>query len=83
MRKKSGLPAKIIAFSVITLLASSALSAALLFDKAEYAARRQKLMEKIPDGIAVIFGAQPIASYYSYFQNNDFLYLTEIGRAHV
>jgi Xaa-Pro aminopeptidase len=78
MRKRSRLAAKIIAFSVITLLATSALSAALLFDKSEYAARRQKLMEKIPDGIAVIFGAQPIASYYPYFQSNDFLYLTGV-----
>jgi Xaa-Pro aminopeptidase len=78
MRKTSGPAAKIIAFSVIILLASSALSAALLFDKSEYAARRQKLMEKIPDGIAVIFGAQPIASYYPYFQNNDFFYLTGV-----
>jgi Xaa-Pro aminopeptidase len=75
---RSGIPAKIIAFSVITLLATSSLSAALLFDKAEYAARRQKLMEKIPDGTAIIFGAQPIASYYPYFQNNDFLYLTGV-----
>jgi Xaa-Pro aminopeptidase len=78
MKKRSRLTAKVIAFSVITLLATSALSAALLFDKSEYAARRQKLMEKIPDGIAVIFGAQPIASYYPYFQNNDFLYLTGV-----
>ncbi len=78
MRMRSGIPAKIIAFSVITLLATSALSAALLFDKAEYAARRQKLMEKIPDGTAIIFGAQPIASYYPYFQSNDFLYLTGV-----
>jgi len=78
MRKRSSPAAKIIVFSAITLLASSALSAALLFDKSEYAARRQKLMEKIPDGTAIIFGAQPIASYYSYFQNNDFLYLTGV-----
>ena len=38
-------------------------TAAALFDKSEYAARRLKLMEKIPDGQAVIFGAQPIGSY--------------------
>jgi Xaa-Pro aminopeptidase len=78
MRKKSNPATRIIVFAVITLLASSALSAALLFDKSEYAARRQKLMEKIPDGVAVIFGAQPIASYYPYFQNNDFFYLTGV-----
>ncbi len=57
------------------LLFASAASAALLFDKSEYAARRAKLMEKIPDGVAVILGAQPLASYYDYHQNNDFFYL--------
>jgi Xaa-Pro aminopeptidase len=59
----------------VVLLAASAASAALLFDKAEYAARRAKLMEKIPDGVAVILGAQPRADYYDYHQNNDFFYL--------
>lgn len=46
-----------------------------LFDKSEYAARRAKFMEKIPDGVAVILGAQPLTSYHHYYQNNDFLYL--------
>ncbi len=78
MRKTSGILARVIAFSVIILFAAVTLSAALLFDKSEYAARRQKFMEKIPDGSAIIFGAQPIASYYPYFQNNDFLYLTGV-----
>jgi Xaa-Pro aminopeptidase len=63
---------------VLIALAASSLSAALLFDKAEYIARRQKFMEKIPDGTAVIFGAQPIGSYYPYAQSNDFLYLTGV-----
>jgi Xaa-Pro aminopeptidase len=75
MRKSSSLILKTVAFLVITALAVSSLSAALMFDKSEYAARRQKLMEKIPDGAAIIFGAQPIASYYPYAQNNDFMYL--------
>jgi Xaa-Pro aminopeptidase len=57
------------------LLAVSSLSAALLFEKSEYAARRQKLMDKMGDGVAILFGAQPIASYYPYAQANDFLYL--------
>jgi len=64
-------------FAVLVLLASF-LPAATLFDKAEYAARRQKFMEKIPDGTAVLWGARPIASYYSYSQANDFLYLTGV-----
>ncbi|MBN2207556.1 MAG: aminopeptidase P N-terminal domain-containing protein, partial [Candidatus Aminicenantes bacterium] len=66
------------AFALILLAGSSALSAALLFDKAEFAARRNKLLDKIPDGIAIVFGARPIGSYYPYFQNNDFFYLTGV-----
>jgi len=64
-------------FAVILaiLILASSLSAGLLFDKSEYASRRAKLMEKIPDGIAVILGAQPLAGFYNYFQNNDFVYL--------
>jgi Xaa-Pro aminopeptidase len=48
------------------------------FDNAEYAARRARLMEKIPDGVAVIWGGQPSASYFRYAQNNDFMYLTGV-----
>jgi Xaa-Pro aminopeptidase len=64
----------LVAIATILLLGSS-LQAGLLFDKSEYASRRAKLMEKIPDGIAIILGAKPITSYYSYYQNNDFMYL--------
>jgi Xaa-Pro aminopeptidase len=64
-----------VALFVLTALTASSLSAGLIFDKSEYAARRQKFLEKIPDGTAVIFGAQPIGSYYPYAQSNDFLYL--------
>jgi Xaa-Pro aminopeptidase len=70
--------ARTLAFVALIALAATTLSAGLLFDKSEYAARRQKFMEKIPDGTAVIFGAQPIASYYPYAQGNDFLYLTGV-----
>jgi Xaa-Pro aminopeptidase len=48
------------------------------FDNAEYAARRANLMAKIPDGVAVIWGAQTPASYFRYAQNNDFMYLTGV-----
>jgi len=54
------------------------LFAGLPFDKSEYAARRQKLMEKIPDGVAIVWGAQPLTNYYRYSQNNDFMYLTGV-----
>ena len=62
-------------FGVIFVFFAATLSAGLLFDKAEYAARRARLMEKISDGTAVIFGAQPVTNYYDYHQNNDFFYL--------
>jgi Xaa-Pro aminopeptidase len=64
-----------IAVLAAILILVSSLSAGLIFDKSEYAARRAKLMEKIPDGFAVILGAQPLTGFYNYFQNNDFMYL--------
>jgi len=45
------------------LVLGQSLAGALLFEKSEYAARRTKLMDRIPDGIAVILGAQPITGY--------------------
>jgi Xaa-Pro aminopeptidase len=52
------------------------LAAGPRFDNAEYATRRANLMAKITDGVAIIWGAQAIPSYYRYAQNNDFMYLT-------
>ncbi len=48
------------------------------FDKSEYAARRARLMEKIPNGVAVILGATTPVSDNQFFQNNDFYYLTGV-----
>lgn len=59
--------------SLLILLWPS-LAAALPFEPAEYAARRARLMDRIPDGVAVILGAQPITGYNPYVQNNDFMY---------
>jgi len=50
----------------------------LIFEKQEYAARRARLMEAMPDGAAVILGAQPVAGYNPYFQNNDFIYFSGV-----
>ncbi len=36
------------------------------------------MMEKIPDGAAIIFGAKPGVDYNEYFQNNDFMYFTGV-----
>lgn len=49
-----------------------------IFTKEEYAARRARLMEKIPDGTAVVFGAKPRVDYNEYYQNNDFIYFTGV-----
>jgi Xaa-Pro aminopeptidase len=57
---------------LILWLAAPAVSiaaGALPFELSEYAGRRSRLMAKIPDGIAVIWGAASGA------QKNDFLYL--------
>ena len=63
--------------SLVTLLvfAQSVAAGVLVFDKSEYAARRQKFMEKIPDGIAIILGSQSRTDDYQLYQNNDFVYL--------
>jgi Xaa-Pro aminopeptidase len=61
---------------VATMLAATPLAAGPRFSNAEYAERRARLMAAVPDGVAVIWGAQTIASYYRYAQNNDFMYLT-------
>ena len=74
--KKRLLNARLIFVLIVAVFASSTLTAGtLLFDKSEYAARRAKFMERIPDGVAIILGAQPLTSYHYYYQNNDFFYL--------
>ena len=52
--------------------------AAGAFDKAEYAARRSRLMEKIGDGAAVVLGAPTPASDNAFRQGHDFFYLTGV-----
>ncbi len=46
------------------------------FNRAEFAARRSRLMEKIGDGAAVILGARTPASDNDFRQGHDFFYLT-------
>ena len=57
------------------LLLPSAL-AAQDFDKAEFAARRARLLERIPDGIAVILGGIEHPYPLRFRQSPDFYYLT-------
>jgi Xaa-Pro aminopeptidase len=49
-----------------------------LVENAEYAARRQRLMDEISDGIAIIPGATTPVAENRFFQSNDFLYFTGI-----
>ena len=46
------------------------------FDKAEFAARREKLLAKIPDGIAVVLGGIEHPYPVRFRQSPDFYYLT-------
>jgi Xaa-Pro aminopeptidase len=47
-----------------------------VFDKAEFAARRARLLERIPDGIAVILAATEHPYPMRFRQSPDFYYLT-------
>ncbi|KPJ95744.1 MAG: hypothetical protein AMS18_02325 [Gemmatimonas sp. SG8_17] len=49
-----------------------------LIDIAEYASRRARLMDEIPDGVAIIPGATSPIADYQFFQSNDFLYFTGV-----
>ncbi len=49
-----------------------------LIDNSEYASRRERLMDEIPDGVAIIPGATSPVADYRFFQSNDFLYFTGV-----
>ena len=49
----------------------------LLFEKSEYAAHRARLMERIPDGAAILLGAT-LPTGGEFFQNNDLMYFTGV-----
>ena len=63
------------AIIVLALFATPAFSADA-FNKAEFSARRARLMEKIGDGAAVIMGAKTPANDNDFRQGHDFFYLT-------
>ncbi len=60
------------------LLFSSAVLAQQPFDTEEFKARRAKLFDKIPDGVAVVFAAQSHMYPIRFRQSPDFFYLTGI-----
>ena len=50
-------------------------------DNTEYAARRSRLMDEIPDGAVIIPGATASITGDRFFQDNDFLYFTGVEAA--
>jgi len=49
-----------------------------LIENTEYAARRQRLMDEIPDGVAIIPGATSHIAGNQFFQSNDFFHFTGV-----
>ena len=64
--------------SVVFLALAASVFAQQPFDKTEFVARRAKLFEKIPDGLAVIFAAKGQFYPVKFRQAPDFYYLTGI-----
>jgi Xaa-Pro aminopeptidase len=58
------------------MLAAPQLRAQAAFDKAEYAARRDRLMARIPDGVAVILGAEEHSYPIRFRKSPELYYLT-------
>lgn len=75
MRKRS------IQVIIILLTLTASTVAQQSFNKNEFVARRAKLFEKIPDGIAVIFAAKDQHYPIKFRQAPDFYYLTGIEEA--
>jgi len=48
------------------------------FTKEECAQRREQLMDKIPDGAAILLGAKLRVTYNEHYQHNDFYYFTGV-----
>jgi len=63
---------------LITIISVAGFSQGLVFEPAEYRARRAKLIEMIPDGIAILQGSMHASGFTEYFQNNNFMYFTGV-----
>ena len=64
--------------TLLFLYISTPSSAQLIFEKEEYAARREKIMDQIPDGFLVIRGAAMPSSYTQFYQYNNLMYLSGV-----
>jgi len=65
---------KIFLLTIILVLSGIPGFSQLHFDKDEYIARREKLMDKIPDGIAILRGASLPNGYSQFYQYNNLMY---------
>ena len=61
---------------ILILLAGSNAWSQLHFDRSEYTVRREKLMDKIPDGIVIIRGSSLPNGYSQYYQFNNLMYFS-------
>jgi Xaa-Pro aminopeptidase len=77
MRKLSPL-SYLFTATLVVLVFTASTFAQQPFNKDEFAARRAKLFEKIPDGLAVIFAAKSQVYPVKFRQSPDFYYLTGI-----
>jgi len=64
--------------TILLLSITISLNAQLIFEKDEYAARREKLMDQIPDGFLVIRGAAMPGSFTQFYQYNNLMYLSGV-----
>jgi len=65
-------------FAILFLVLGIPLSGQLIFDKNEYADRREKLMNQIPDGMLIMRGAAMPGSFTQFYQYNNLMYLSGV-----
>ncbi len=87
--QRSPMPVALLPLVLLPLIAGCAPSASphqevpfvlpgSLVANAEYASRRARLMDELPDGAVIIPGATSRIADYQFFQSNDFFYFTGI-----
>ena len=64
--------------TLLLFLSANELQAQLIFEKDEYRTRREKLMDRIPDGIAIIRGASESLAGLPFTQYNNMMYFAGV-----
>lgn len=65
-------------FALSALLIATIAQARPTFPREEFAQRRGRLLEKIPDGVAILLGAETPEAYLKFRQANTFFYFTGV-----